>query len=324
MPNKYLNRKGIQIKKQKYKVRNWSEYNAALTRRGSIDIWISEEVIAGWYNQEQEQDGSGRQVVFTDLAIITCHELRKVFHQPLRQSVGFINSLFRLMRLPLKSPSYSALSKRLSQLNIRCPAYKDTGRPADDLAAAALDSTGLKRFGRDEWHQEKHKVSAKRSWRKLHIVVDEDHYIQGATLTNRFVSDEKAVEEVVDQITEDVGHFTADGAYDKNPVYDYLSERFPHADIVIPPHKDAVYNKNGHPLRNRNVLEVESFGRMGWQRARNYGQRNYSELSIQRYKRILGNTLQSREFERQKQEIMIGCSILNKMTQLGMPQSHRT
>ena len=36
MPNKYLNRKGIAIAKQVYKVRNWAEYNAALKRRGDI------------------------------------------------------------------------------------------------------------------------------------------------------------------------------------------------------------------------------------------------------------------------------------------------
>ncbi len=54
-----------------------------------------------------------------------------------------------------------------------------------------------------------------------------------------------------------------------------------------------------------------------------YGQRNYSELAIQRYKRILGNTMQARELERQKQEAMIGCGVLNKMTSLGMPKSYR-
>jgi hypothetical protein len=34
--------------------------------------------------------------------------------------------------------------------------------------------------------------------------------------------------------------------------------------------------------------------------------------------------LQSREFGNQKQEAMIGCGILNKMTGLGMPVSFKT
>ena len=324
MPNKYLNRKGIEIAKQKHKVRNWSEYNAALKRRGSLDIWITEEAIENWYNKDQQQYGSGKQEEYTDLAIITCHEMRKVFHQPLRQATGFIDSIFRLMKLPIRSPGFSALSKRLGKLHINCPTYRNTDRPSEEVAGIAIDSTGLKRFGRDEWHQEKHKISAKRSWRKIHIAVDESHSIQAATLTDRFVSDDTVVEELAEQITKEVDHITADGAYDKNPVYDDLSKHFPDADIVIPPDKDAIYNKGNHPLRNRNVMEVKCFGRMGWQRARDYGKRNYSELAILRYKRILGNTMQSREFSRQKQEAMIACGVLNKMTNLGMPQSYKT
>lgn len=52
---------------------------------------------------------------------------------------------------------------------------------------------------------------------------------------------------------------------------------------------------------------------MEWQKRREYGKRNNSELAIQRYKRILGNKFDARDFERQKQEAIIGFSILNKM-----------
>ncbi|QGP52285.1 hypothetical protein PsalN5692_03793 (plasmid) [Piscirickettsia salmonis] len=62
---------------------------------------------------------------------------------------------------------------------------------------------------------------------------------------------------------------------------------------------------------------------MHWQKANQYGRRNYSELGIQRYKRILGNTMQSREMARQKNEGMIGAGVLNKMIRLGMPDSFR-
>lgn len=59
--------------------------------------------------------------------------------------------------------------------------------------------------------------------------------------------------------------------------------------------------------------EIQCYGRMGWQMRRGYGKHNNSELAIQRYKRILGNRLHARDFGRQKQEAIIGCSILNKM-----------
>ena len=95
MPNKFLNRKGIEIKKQKYKVTNWSVYNEALKRRGDIEVWLSQEVIDDWFHEDRIYDGTGAPYFYTDLAIITCHEIRKVFHLPLRQCEGFINSLFR-------------------------------------------------------------------------------------------------------------------------------------------------------------------------------------------------------------------------------------
>ncbi len=37
---------------------------------------------------------------------------------------------------------------------------------------------------------------------------------------------------------------------------------------------------------------------MNWQKNRNYGQRNYSELAIQRYKKTLGNKLHAKELSR--------------------------
>jgi hypothetical protein len=62
---------------------------------------------------------------------------------------------------------------------------------------------------------------------------------------------------------------------------------------------------------------------MAWQKVREYGKRNISELSIQRYKKIIGRQLHAREFSRQKNETMLGCGVLNRMTKLGMPINYR-
>ena len=103
-----------------------------------------------------------------------------------------------------------------------------------------------------------------------------------------------------------------------------FGDTFTDVEIVIPPSSEVVYKTTSHPQRNRNLQEIKTFGRMTWQRVRNYGRRKYSELCIQRYKRILGNQLHGREFSRQANEAMIGCGILNKMTGLGMPASYRS
>lgn len=323
MPNKYPHKKGWKVPKQKYKVSNWHEYNDALRRRGSMEIWIADDVVDTWYEKERVYDGTGAPKKFTDFSILICHEIRQVFRLPLRQTQGFINSMFHAKNLEIESPDYSCLSKRLSELNISSPRYKKSDVADEAIEGLALDSSGLKRFGRGEWHQEKYNLSAKRSWRKLHIAVDNKHIIHANDLTDRFSADCESVDILIKQVDLPVDQLTADGAYDKNFVYETLSNYFKEADIVIPPDSDAIIDKNNHAIRNGNLQQIKTFGRMIWQRVRNYGRRNYSELAIQRYKRILGDRLHARELSRQKNEARIGCGILNKMTGLGMPISYR-
>lgn len=324
MPNKYPQKKGWNVSKQKYKLTNWSAYNEALRRRGDITVWLSEEAIAKWYVEDRVYDGTGTPPLYTDFAIITCHEIRQVYRLPLRQCQGFIDSLFRLMGLSLSCPDFSVLSKRLKALKIKTPRYKKTDKPDDDIHAIAIDSTGLKRFGRGEWHQEKYELSRKASWRKLHAAVNQSHYIEACDLTDRFSSDESSIEPLLAQIVDPIEHFSGDSAYDKTPVYDAVIEHSPETNVVIGPREDAVVRNKAALLRNRNVQEIKEHGRMMWQKNREYGRRNVSEMAMLRYQKILGDSLHARDFERQKMEAMIGCGVLNKMTSLGMPISYRS
>jgi len=323
MPNKYPKKKDWKVSKQKYTITNWADYNQALRLRGDITVWMTEKAIRNWYEPNPVYNGTGAPKVFTDFAIRTCHEIRLVYRLPLRQCQGFINALFSMQHLSIQCPDYSTLSKRLSDLQIRSPRYTKRDCPDESVHAIAIDSTGLKRFGRGEWHNEKYELSTKASWRKLHVAVAEDHYIEGCTLTDRFHSDESQAAPLLAQIDKEIDHFTADGAYDKGHVYDAVATHSISADIIIPPKVDAVLNEKNHAARNQNLQEIQKYGRMEWQKMRHYGRRNHSELAMYRYKTILGNSLHAREFQRQQQEAMIGSGVLNKMTSLGMPISHR-
>lgn len=324
MPNKYAEKKEWNVPKQRYKLSNWSEYSDTLRRRGEIDVWLSDEAISLWYEKDRVYDGTGAPKRFSDFAIITCHEIRQVYRLPLRQAEGFINSLFRIMNIPLVCPDFSCLSKRLGKLGIKTPEYKKASKPDDDIHAIAIDSTGLKRFGRGEWHQEKYELSSKASWRKLHVAVNQDHYFEGCILTDRFSHDDQQVDALLEQINTHIDHFSADGAYDETPVYDAVIAHSPAVDVVIPPRSNAVLNDKAAAMRNRNIQEIKNNGRMGWQKSRQYGRRNFSELGVQRYQRILGDSMHARVFVNQKQEAMIGCGVVNKMTSLGMPISYRS
>jgi len=228
------------------------------------------------------------------------------------------------MGLPLACPNFSCLSKRLKELKIKVPKYRKTDKPLDGVHVIAIDPTGLKRFGRGEWHQEKYELSSKASWCKLHVGVNQNHYFEACALTDRFTHDDQLVKPLLAKINEPIDHFSGDGAYDETPIYDALIAHSPNVDVVIPPLSNAVLSDNAAAMRNRNIQEINDHGRMQWQKQREYGRRNYSELGVQRYQKILGDSLHAREITRQKQEAMIGCGVINKMTSLGMPVSYRS
>ncbi len=47
------------------------------------------------------------------------------------------------------------------------------------------------------------------------------------------------------------------------------------------------------------------------------------ENAIYRYRTIIGRGMRSYALEGQRVEVQLGCRILNTMTRLGMPDSHR-
>jgi len=184
-----------------------------------------------------------------------------------------------------------------------------------------VDATGLKVQGTDEWRQEKHDVAARRTWRKLHLAVDEHHQIVACELTTPEVGDPSAVADLLTQIITPFKTFIGDGAYDGEPVSQAVLNHQPDAQVVIPPHKAAVLSTAGDTQRDHHIEVIAQQGRLAWQKITGYNLRNYAELAVQRYKRIFGNTMRARALPQQKTEAWISVSALNRMTNLGMPVS---
>lgn len=103
-PKKKDKKSGEGKKKKKYKVRNWKEYNQSLVDRGKLFFWITQEAIDEW-NETEKTGKRGRPEEFSSLAIQTAMTLQQVFHLPLRQTEGFINSIFERMKTSLSSPT---------------------------------------------------------------------------------------------------------------------------------------------------------------------------------------------------------------------------
>jgi hypothetical protein len=165
---------------QDRRIINWSEYNGALTDRGSLTFWLGEDLPELWFNRAPKAPGSrGLHRTFSDQAIQRCLTFKAVFHLAYRQTEGFVNSVFALGGIGLKAPDYTALAKRAKHLEVTIPVLA-----RNEPVHVVVDSTGLKVYGEGEWKVRQHGIGKRRTWRKLHLAVDaERHEILGVQLT---------------------------------------------------------------------------------------------------------------------------------------------
>src|SRR3954465_1401842 len=318
MPHKPNAARRHHIPRPKRRVTNWSAYNEALRQRGSLTVWFMDEAIAAW--KAAPRTTPGGQPHYSDLAITTALTLRAVFHLALRQTV--IGSVLQLLGLDLSVPDYSTLSRRAQSLEL--PAQPRASGGAIHLL---VDSSGLKLSGPGEWLVEKHGTSKRRSWRKLHIGFDAvTGRIVAFILTDRDVDDASQVEPLLDQFAEPVELFLGDGGYDRTDVYTALDERHPAAVIVTPPRADAVLSATAETeptQRDRHIQTIAGKGRMAWQRDSGYNQRARVEGQFARWKQVIGDGLRFHSDEARATEVAIAAQVLNRMLDLGCPNSVR-
>lgn len=323
MPHKFNADRRDKIPKQKQRVTNWSEYNEGLRQRGDLTVWISDDALDLWAAPRRTTPGG--QPYYSDLAIELCLTLGMVSKQPLRQTQGLMRSIATLLGVEIAVPDFSTLSRRSNGLILR-------PRPRTDNQVSiqlVVDSTGLKIFGEGAWLEEKHKTNAKRkSWRKLHLGLElVSGEIVCSGLTTDDIGDPTALPVLLDQVNGPVDLFLADGAYDGNPTSVLLAARFGlMIEVIIPPPKNAVFSPNAaqHPTsRDRHIAEIESKGRIAWQKSSGYNQRSRGESLMGRWKTVIGSKLKARTFNNQKTEANIGVRVLNRMTELGRPNFER-
>ena len=316
MPFKANAARRHRIPKQRYRVTNWAEYDAALRQRGSLTVWFTDEAIAAW--RAEPRTTPGGQPWYSPLAILTALTLRAVFRLALRQTEGLIGSILRLLGVELAVPDHTTLSRRAATLRVPRP------RAGTGPLHLLVDSTGLKLGGPGEWLLEKHGTKARRSWRKLHLGVDAGSgRIEAVELTGHETDDGSRVGPLLDQVAGPVASFTGDGAYDREDVYGTVAEHHPEAAVVVPPRSSAVPSETAETtptLRDQHLQLIAERGRLGWQKASGYNRRALAEAAISRYKRVIGDALRSRTDRRQATEVAIAVRALNRMLELGRPE----
>jgi hypothetical protein len=238
MPYKFNEPRRHKIPTARYRVTNWRDYDAALIRRGALMVWFTDEAIAEW--RAPATGRRGGQPIYSALAIETALTIRLVFHQPLRQTEGLLQSIANVLGLDIAIPDHTTSSRRGVGMTVL---PRDIHRT--EPLHLVVDSTGLKIYGEGEWLDAKRGSRSRRRWRKLHIGIDAETLdVVVAELTPDDVGDVSAVPDLLEQIDSRVVSLTADGAYDFHAVYDAVAERHPGAAVIIPPRASPTASLN--------------------------------------------------------------------------------
>lgn len=297
-----------------YRLRNWKQYNQALVQRGSLTLWFDDSSIAGWC-AAKDPDKLGAPTIYSDSAIVCVLTIKELFRLPLRQTEGFVASLIALLKLALPVPNYSTLSRRAKTLDVPLG-----NRRRNEPLHLVVDSTGLKVFGEGEWKVRQHGWVKRRTWRKLHLGVDEaTGEIVAQVLTGREVTDDAMLRPLLEQVDQPLRQVSTDGGYDASDCYAAIQAR--KARPVIPPDVDARdWGSTG--ARDQTVRRIAEVGRKAWKQESGYHRRSLAETAMYRMKSIFGERLSARDLARQQTEVAIRCRALNRMTQAGMPQAY--
>ena len=322
MPFKHNAARRHRIPRARYRVTNWPSYEAGLRRRGDLRVWVDEAALAGW--QAPRRSTPGGQPRYSELAIELVLTLRLVFQLALRQAEGFARSVLQLLGMALPVPDHTTLSRRgRAYAGRQARVEASTG-----LVHLVLDSTGLELFGQGEWCAAKH-GRLRRRWLKLHLGVDASTgEIAAHVLTDGDEDDAVQAPALLRQCVGTLASVTADGAYDRDPVYQAAAARqpWPPPEVVISPRADAVLstvNPDQQSPRDRHIRLMAERGRIGWQRATEYGKRNHAETTMGRYKHLIGPKLRARSRLAQLGEVVLAVQVLNRMIRSAKPVSVR-
>ena len=301
--------------KTKYHVGNWPAYDRALVQRGDITVWLAPDAIATWEAVGVGKRGGQRQ--YSDLAIETALTLRLIFHLPLRQTEGFLTSIFGMLGLALSAPDHTTLSRRGQHLDLT-----PRRAPAGVGLHLIVDSTGLSIVGEGEWAAVHHGGRGHRGGKTLHRAVDRGGVIVAHALTEPTVDDATIGIDLIATGDDAIARVTADAAYET--VACYAAAEMRDATVVVPPSKTARGSRRRprSRARDRTITDVRTLGRRRWKQEAGYPLQARVENAFFRYTSILGDRLRARSRGGRVAESVVACNVLNQLPELGRPESY--
>ena len=157
-----------------------------------------------------------------------------------------------------------------------------------------------------------------------------DGQVVSVILSLATTHDEQMMESLLQGLS-GVNNIYADGAYISQNCFEAIVQAGAKAKIPLRTGTSLAKVRDGPGLdsglkeRNRLVREIWEKGgvRHSWKKETDYHRRSLVENTMYRFKTIFGGNLSNRKFEKQEIETRIKVSILNRMAQLGMPDSYR-
>jgi IS5 family transposase len=283
-------------------------------------MWITEDVMQTWHVSEPEAK-RGHPRTYTDTAILTMATLQEIYHLGLRQTQGLMELIGVVLHLRVAIPDYSTLSRRRATLELALP----RSYPKEALHLV-VDSTGVKVYGEGEWKVRQHGYTRRRTWRKVHVGVDEaSGEIVAAVVTSNSAPDSQVLPDLLAQVEEVITQVSGDGAYDRRGCYAAIRNR--RARAAIPPQHNAKIWQHGNTkaerlARDENLRRIRRVGRAAWKRESGYHRRSLAETTMFRLKTIFGDRVSARSFAGQAAQVLVRCATLNRLTHLGMPDSY--
>lgn len=292
----------------------WSTYNQSLVRRG--EILIGFDVINNWETElkEMNKDKVGEPFHYPNTFLLLLGYAKVYFHLPYRQTEGIAQG-HASGKVP-SIPDYTTISRRINRLDIKIENDDKNEQFKDKYIVIAIDSTGIKVTNRGQWMQDKWNVKNKKGYLKIHVAVNlKTKKILSMKVTDEHVHDSKALPGLIESIKSNnmtaIGKLIADGAYDGNEIFKFLTDNG-----ILPSIKlrknSRVRWKKGNILRNLSVLAQKN-DLQKWKDSESYGKRWIVETVFSCLKRRFGEYVYSVKLKNMMQEMMLKASLYNKL-----------
>ena len=288
------------------KRRDWHRYNEALVRRGELNLDSS--VLEEWKRELKKANKGkvGEPYHYPESYIRLLAFVRLLFHQPYRQTEGFVHFLSRFVE-GLQAPDYSTIDRRTNRLQID---LSESLIRSNDPVSIAVDASGVKVHNTGDWIRHVWKV--KKGYLKIHFAVDvRTGQVVSMDVSSEKVGDGRRLKRLVKRAEESVrvSRILADGAYDSKANFNFLAQEGIRP--VIRVRRGSAPRSRGSMTRKLAVVEQQTFRPKAWSRIHRFGYRWRVEGAFSVIKRVFGEYVSAKKFVNMAREMAMKAFIYN-------------